>query len=64
MSTTAVNRAQTVLEWRREFAEMVLEIRQEGLHEGICKQQVLELAAIRCDWGSLACFREHCEKPR
>lgn len=46
--------------WRRELAEMLRKLRSAHLHEGLGKEQVLELAAIRCEWGTLANFRDHC----
>lgn len=59
---TTIESQDQIRAWRRELARMVVELRADGLHLGICKDQVLELAATRCEWPSLSTFRDSCPR--
>ena len=53
--------APDIAEWRSELAEALIPLR--GQHPGLNKAQLLDLAAILCDWPSYARFRDHCPSP-
>ena len=59
--TSIAAQAQDIVEWRCELATAIISLRKE--HPDLNKAQLLDLAAILCDWSSYARFRNHCPSP-
>lgn len=60
-TTTILDHSEQVGEWRRELALTIWTLRSAGRHVGLCKDQVLHLAATLCQWESLEEFRQQCD---